>query len=147
ADPSLSAEHIVSMQKALEIWNTSFRAEFDGKDIFVYGGQLTVPRAFVQDGFSVISVTSQWEGKPTAQAETSLMWTGDKATEADIRLNGDLDLSTDDNVKANEVDTVALIVHELGHVLGLGHRDSTEYTAMAPKLALGNKYRRSVGEM
>lgn len=147
ADITLTPDQVISVQKAINIWNDSFRTSLSGKDIFAFGGQLKEPRGWFEDRLNVISKTDVWQGKALEQAETLLNWDGSQATEADIRINGNLKFSDDDTVAGDEVDMVALIVHELGHVLGLGHISTTEYTVMAPKLAYGNGKRRTIGDI
>ncbi|UOF02635.1 matrixin family metalloprotease [Bdellovibrio reynosensis] len=102
-----------------------------------------------KDGKNIIYFMTSWEANRTSeQGRTSLYWIGDLIKEADIRLNGaDFSfyyrnqsnvISTAAKPKSNSaaVNIEALVLHEMGHVLGLKHKD-TDDSVMATFLASG----------
>ena len=120
-----------------------------GRKLFnvITGTRYTGPIAPNKDGVNVIYFMPTWESdRSSEQGRTSMYWVGDQIKEADIRLNG-ADFSYYWNnqtltraVKANRVSVPvnieALVLHELGHVLGLKHKDSSG-SVMATYLASG----------
>lgn len=79
-----------------------------------------------KDGRNVIVMSSDWEAQFTnEQARTTIFWAGDRVFEADIRLNGSgtFQFSGAMEPETGKVDMESLIVHELGHVLGLQHNE------------------------
>lgn len=102
-----------------------------------------------KDGVNVIYFMKTWEAnRSSEQGRTSVYWIGDLIKEADIRLNG-LDFGfywNDQTLTRSEktsrlgqapVNFEALVLHELGHVLGLKHKD-TNGSVMATYLASGD---------
>lgn len=92
---------------------------------------------------------SEWESNRTSeQGRTSVYWAGDQIQEADIRINA-YDFSYYDQNPQQLIGSYslkklgqspregysfeALILHEMGHLLGLKHRDGS--TVMATHLA------------
>lgn len=92
---------------------------------------------------------SNWESdRSSEQGRTSVFWTGDEIQEADIRINaadfsyydknpkvlvGSLNLGKNQSV-TDGYNFEALMLHELGHFLGLKHRED-QGTVMATYLA------------
>ncbi len=76
-----------------------------------------------RDGYSTIYWLKSWDPKrKNEQARTTIYWTGTEIFEADIRINADnFVYSRGEETNPTEVDLVSLVVHELGHGLGLGH--------------------------
>lgn len=102
-----------------------------------------------QDGQNIIYLLSSWEShKASEQGRTSIYWIGDLIKEADIRLNG-ADFNFYDNgmtlwtatkperQASSAVNMEALILHEMGHVLGLKHKDTGD-SVMATYLSSGD---------
>ncbi len=89
-----------------------------------------------QDGMNVIYWMKTWEAnKTTEQARTSVYWIGDQIKEADIRINNkNFQFYIDQPAAPADVHLESLLVHELGHVLGLKHRDEAG-SVMATYLA------------
>ena len=90
-----------------------------------------------KDGRNVIYYMPSWEAdKAREQARTTIYWLGDIISEADLRLNGSGDFSffTGSAVVDGKIDMESLVVHELGHVLGLQHNDGVP-SVMATTLA------------
>ncbi|MNL56538.1 Matrixin [compost metagenome] len=71
------------------------------------------------------------------QARTNLYWIGDQIQEADIRVNASKYSFYWNGTGGGSVNIEALILHELGHVLGLKHKDN-EGSVMATYLANGS---------
>lgn len=92
---------------------------------------------------------SEWESdRKSEQGRTSVYWAGDQIQEADIRINaadfsyydlnpqqliGSYNLKKSGQSSRDGYSFEALILHEMGHMLGLKHRDGS--TVMATHLA------------
>lgn len=78
-----------------------------------------------QDGLNVIYWMETWDSnRPTEQGRTSVYWIGDEIRESDIRINAfNFKYYIDQPSSIKEVHFESLILHELGHVLGLKHMD------------------------
>jgi hypothetical protein len=103
-----------------------------------------------RDQKNAIYFLANWESDRTSeQGRTSVYWAGDQIQEADIRINGsDFSYYDQDNQvlvgsfglkSQGKLVSVgysfeALMLHELGHFLGLKHRDGSS-TVMAVYLA------------
>lgn len=103
-----------------------------------------------RDKKNVIYFLSQWESdRSSEQGRTSVYWAGDQIQEADIRINGadfsyyDQDtqvlvgsasLQAQGRAARDGYSFEALLLHEMGHMLGLKHRDGVA-TVMATHLA------------
>ena len=122
-DPSVPVAYRTAVQAATQTWNRNakkeiFRLEFSS-------GPLPLVRG---DGLSVLSFLSDWEaGRASEQGRTTISWVGDRIKDADVRVNArdftfySGPLASD---RRDAVNLEALILHELGHVLGLKHSDS-----------------------
>lgn len=145
---SVSDEQVQAFEKAIVIWNDTVIAEgFKRGALFRYGGKTNAPSGFKKDGKNVVSMVAGWPGKGTEQAETEINWADDRIFEADMRINTTKPLSTSDDGEPGKYDLVALFVHELGHVLGLIHIDTADYTTMSTTLGANNVERRNIGEI
>ena len=123
---SFPAEMLPALQKAVADWEQAM-----GRPVFRIvqtGYQSAGPR---QDGVNVIYWMKTWEeNKSTEQARTSVYWVGDQIREADIRVNAknfcpfleQPAVHTDQDCQ--DVHLESLLLHELGHVLGLKHKDN-----------------------
>jgi hypothetical protein len=121
-----------ALESAMKRWETAV-----GHPLFQLGsygvkGPLT-PR---QDGTNLIYMMNTWEDDKTSeQARTSVYWVGDTIKEADIRLNGKNFTFYSDKPSSNsDVHLESILVHELGHVFGLKHKDGAG-SVMATYLA------------
>ena len=81
----------------------------------------------VKDGFSTIYWMKSWDANRTnEQARTTIYWMGNEIFEADMRINAaNFGYSYVEKPNSTEVDLVSLVVHELGHALGLAHNATT----------------------
>ena len=109
------------------------------RNIEVTKERYTGPEQAQKDNVNVIYFYKTWEeDRPTEQARTSVYWIGDLIKEADIRINGKFNYYWNQNEKSGDVNIEALLVHEMGHVLGLKHKD-TGGSVMATYLASNTK--------
>jgi len=106
-----------------------------------------------RDNKNAIYFLSEWESdRSSEQGRTSVYWAGDQIQEADIRINGSdfsfYDQDTQVLIGSYALKRLgkteragysfeALLLHELGHFLGLKHRDGSS-TVMATHLAAFN---------
>jgi hypothetical protein len=77
-----------------------------------------------KDGYSTIYWFNTWDAdRTTEQARTTIYWSGNEIFEADMRINAkDFTYNYDVTVSSfTDVDLDSLVLHELGHVLGLAH--------------------------
>jgi hypothetical protein len=128
---SFPAEMLPGLQRAMSRWDQVL-----GRPVFriVQTGYQSAGPA--QDGVNVVYWMKTWEdNKSTEQARTSVYWVGDQIKEADIRINNkNFSFYLDGSGQPGLVHLESLLVHELGHVLGLKHRDEAG-SVMATYLA------------
>ena len=76
-----------------------------------------------KEGTSMIYWFNTWDAsRPTEQARTTIYWSGVQIFEADIRINAlNFDFNLTENGTFSRLDLQSLLVHELGHGLGLAH--------------------------
>lgn len=84
---------------------------------------------------NLVSWNMSWdESKKNLQAVTSLYWTGAQITEADLAVDAQFfTFFTDAPTDISQLHLESLLLHELGHVLGLKHRNVLP-TVMWPTL-------------
>lgn len=120
-DDGVAAEYDQVINNAAKTWNTAI-----GRQAIVVKRQPGyldgIPR---KDGKNGIYFIPEWDSdKKSEQGRTSLYWVGDQIREADIRINLEnfryYIQSSPDN---SAVNIEALVLHEMGHVLGLRHKD------------------------
>ncbi len=123
---------VEAAKAAAETWNT----HVGRKIIEIQSQRFTGPEQAQKDNLNVIYYNSTWEAdRPTEQARTSVYWIGDLIKEADIRVNAkDFKFYSDKAENANQINIEALLIHEMGHVLGLKHKDQGS-SVMATYLA------------
>jgi hypothetical protein len=121
---SLPSRYHNSIEAAMEKWN-----QVTGRPLFKllsknYAGDVK-PR---QDGVNVIYWMTTWESnKKLEQGRTSIYWVGNQIREADIRINAsNFSFYLDTARTPVDVHFESLILHELGHVLGLKHIDEAD---------------------
>lgn len=124
---SVPTDSVPALISAVKTWN-----EAAGKTLV----QLVTDRrvnteAAQRDRLNVISFSSQWESdRHSEQARTSVHWVGDLIQEADIKINGARKADGNpvfnyywDRPSSGGVNLEALVLHEIGHVLGMKHKD------------------------
>lgn len=119
---SVPSEYLGAIQSAADTWEKSA-----GRKLFnIVTTKVTGPLAPHKDGSNIIYFMDTWEeNRATEQARTSIYWNGDQISEADIRVNAkDFKFYWNSNKSTSRVSIEALILHEMGHVLGLKHKDS-----------------------
>lgn len=132
-DSSVPPEFYESIRKGIERWNSDL-----GREVLKLGGWTSAYATERQDGVNVIYWVSgrRWPTDSVnkdKQAITTIYWAADRIFESDIRINNDGFSYSTGELAAGRVDFESLIVHELGHVLGLEH-SSAAGTVMAVKL-------------
>lgn len=119
---SFPSTYVGAVQAAVKTWNN-----LAGKTLFELSQMQVGSSAQAQkDGYNVIYFYRDWEAdKSIEQARTAVYWSGDKIYEADIKINGkNFSYYWNNNTNESSVNIQALVLHELGHVLGLKHKDS-----------------------
>lgn len=143
---SVPANMIAGIESAIQVWELAV-----GKPMFrIAGYNVSGVNLPSQDGANVIYWMDTWESnKASEQARTSVYWVGDRIRESDIRINAKnftfyLDNTPDNLIRSRDVHLASLMVHELGHVLGLRHKDDA-VSVMATYLA-GDTVRTKLSE-
>lgn len=129
---SIPPEMIPAIESAIKVWEMA-----EGRPLFrIANRNVDGPLSPRQDGKNIIYWMGTWEAeKATEQARTSVYWVGDRIREADIRINKkDFSFYVDQPAKSTDIHLESLLVHELGHVLGLRHKDDAP-SVMATYLA------------
>lgn len=135
---SVPVEQFSAIERAAKTWE-----EASGKKLFnIVTNQILRGAINPQkDGKNVIYYFKSWEvEKSSEQARTSIYWVGDQLKEADMRINAQNfnyywnQPGAASMESANSVNIEALVIHELGHVLGLKHKDR-DSSVMATYLA------------
>ena len=84
----------------------------------------TYPTSAANDGTNGIYFLSTWDsGETKEQGRTSVKWDVSKIRDADIKINSqnfDFFLEGDTD-RAGKISIQSLILHEMGHALGLKH--------------------------
>lgn len=126
-------EYLPALQNALKVWEVAA-----GHRLFtIVNTSYRDKGTPTKDGKSVIYWLKTWEAeKPSEQARTSIYWVGDQIREADLRVNAkNFSYYLDASQTGQEVHLESLLIHELGHVLGLKHNDGGQ-SVMATYLAV-----------
>jgi hypothetical protein len=138
---SFPMEYQPALMAAISEWEVSLN-----RKLFVIAGIIhdeNIPR---REGISAIYWMPVWEdNKTNEQARTTIYWDGDQIKEADIRVNTRDFRYSVTRADVTTVDLQSLLVHELGHALGLQHNDVLG-SVMAVNLANGVE-RRKPGQM
>ncbi len=141
------------LKKAMETWNEAL-----GTQLLTWAGTIDIDRTAdlygsLNDEFTVVYLERTWTSTTGKSNQTlgTTVWEIDpnissKITRADIVLNGEIYSFQDSEKRIEEseraggiVDAETVLLHELGHLLGLSHVDSEEdpYSIMAPVTGIG----------
>lgn len=135
---SVPSNYLGAIEQAAQTWND--RA---GKTVIEISHQPHTGGADGRDRANVISFAETWDKqKQSEQAKTIVHWIGDQIQEADIKVNASRSENGDtthlyywnETVSEPSVNLEALVLHEMGHALGLKHNDKGS-SVMATYLA------------
>lgn len=131
---SVPSSAYASIERAADTWNNRLGRQV----IRIEGWGVTGLDSPMRDNYSIIYWRSTWDPKRyTEQARTTIYWSGDQIYEADMRINDyHFDFYTGMESSFSGVDLTSLVVHEMGHVLGLGH-NSAQGSVMNVSLSSG----------
>lgn len=137
-EKSVPQDIVTELKEAIYTWEASI-----GRRVFDLQGPIDMSGGPKQDGYSVVYWMSDWDQNRVTleQARTDIYWVGNQLTEADLALNA-RGFSIRSLPGPNDVDARSLILHELGHALGLAHMDA-QASVMAKSLPSGF-YRRDL---
>src|SRR5690606_33904804 len=81
---------------------------------------------------NIIYWLKEWDPSRTfEQARTTIYWYDSQIYEADIKINAEhFSYSFGDEPEVGRVDLESLVLHELGHVLGLAHPEDGSDSVM-----------------
>lgn len=152
-DSELPGHVVAAISVGIEVWNNAV-----GFDLITMAGWAENPRgeslySSLDDDETVVYFEKNWintTDKSDATLATTV-WEVDSENpsmivKGDIILNAEvysfvdaLDHEFEDDPNLRYVDSETVIIHELGHLLGLGHTDSSvdERSVMLPKTAIG----------
>lgn len=139
AHQSVPKKFLPAIEGAMKTWNQAL-----GFQAFALSKSLSVEKQNLKNTESEIIWHTNWSNKsPNLQGQTSLNWLKASIVEADIHINA-VHFLLSLNPSPDEVDAESLILHELGHVLGLNHHSEPQ-SVMLEGLKLGET-RRTLSE-
>lgn len=115
-------EFVETLKRAASHWN-----DVAGMTLFRFERNDSLPSDAVQkDKASTIHWMKTWsDTQKNQQAVTNLYWLGNQLYETDLAINNkNFNFYLDQPATTSEVHLESLLVHELGHVLGLKHRST-----------------------
>ncbi|MBK9294805.1 MAG: matrixin family metalloprotease [Oligoflexia bacterium] len=136
-DPAFPQSFRTAIQEAMNTWNKQL-----GKNILSIAGERSGSKP-QRDNLSVIYWYTTWDQSTQEsreeQANTTIHYADNQLVEADIQVNA-MNFTYSLNPSYNEVDLQSVLIHELGHVLGLKH-NAEEPSVMAKRLQNGTTRR------
>lgn len=120
---SVPTEYREAIVVAAEKWNSLAQRQLIQIESTILNG----PAKPGKDNANIIYMNDTWDaGKEAEQARTSVYWIGAQIREADIRLNGkNFNFYWQRTASSSGVNIEALVLHEMGHVLGLKHKETS----------------------
>lgn len=124
---SVPKEYWGAVERAAQTWNKKA-----GKTLIQISKNPVSGLAAERDRSNIISFAPQWDSKKdTEQAKTIVHWIGDQIQEADIKVNAShrqdgtssFAFYWENESSEPAVNIEALILHEMGHALGMKHND------------------------
>jgi predicted Zn-dependent protease len=133
-DTSVPVELRDTVKSAINVWNTQLN-----KTVLVYAGEKSGTQPS-HDNLNIIYWRSSWdqssETSRDEQANTTIYYADNQLIEADIQVNASGTYLYSTSPNPSQVDLQSLLVHEIGHVLGMKHNQD-EPSVMASKLSDG----------
>jgi hypothetical protein len=121
-DSNFSPDHVEILRRAALHWN-----EAAGKTLIrIIESDGRVPSKPAKDALNAVNWLREWpENQSNTQGVTNLYWRHNQITEADVSVNNkNFNFFTSSPQTPYDVHLESLLVHELGHVLGLKHRST-----------------------
>ena len=121
---SMPEQMMPALERAIATWDKSMgRKMFEIVKTHKDGGKDI--NAFKDGTNSVYWYTKgEWKGEKDDQAKTVISWVGNQIRQANILINADtIKFYSEVATGVNQVDLESVLLHELGHVLGLKHND------------------------
>lgn len=143
ADATVPDQFIGALKAAITTWEDGAL----GKDLFDYKGFVATDETPQQDHKNIVYWQPEWLGSSSRQQATTLIfWSGAVITEGDISINAqNFTYGFGTDIDFHELDFESLVLHELGHLLGLKHHDG-EGSVMNESLHNGTKRRKLSGD-
>lgn len=129
ADPTVPLNLQISIARAADTWNHAI-----GRTLIVVS-QSSQSHPIQWDGVNTIYYDTNWQGSDHREGECHWDANYNRITESDIVINAKNFSYTSNTPYWWEIDFESLILHEMGHALGLDHTEIN--SVMAPTLAQG----------
>jgi predicted Zn-dependent protease len=122
-------KHLKAVQRAVAQWNDS-----TGRELLRIAREKAGDRP-ARDSRNGLHWMNEWSSaRTTEQAQTTMYYTGNRPYEADIKINAkNFEYFDDDWSEGGQYHLESLLIHEIGHLLGLAHASSPR-TVMSPFL-------------
>ncbi len=128
-DTNVNFDYKTKIEIAVNKWNSAA-----GKSLFTYNKNS--PQKITSSAYAQLSFETDWAGSSDhIQGLTYLAYTDNQIYQAKIRLNADnFNFDLENSGTQKDIDLESLLIHELGHTLGLKHKTQSN-TVMQPFLA------------